>query len=301
LINTFLPPEQISILAGSSGVGKTTLVLQLLKASQDGDDFCGFAISSQWRIGIISADRGWSEYEETAKRVGTSLDGIKHVSLIDDLKIDLKAYGEDAFTLLCDKLIPQLLPLDLLIVDPLSGMLATDLGKYHKVSAKLLMLGRILKQYHLSALGLWHAAAARTDFTYRRPQDRINGSKSGILGFTATQMFLESAEERGEVGHPHHRWVIQSHHSEPRIVFLELGATGFAPSQNQILVGNVALPNQIVDFFAIGQDLETGFILSAFEPLGFSRRTIERTLQALTKDGRLTRSAQGVYHRPPLS
>src|SRR3990170_2740164 len=76
IIDTILPAREVSILAGASGAGKTTLVMQMLKSLQRNESVFGHVAQHHQRIGYIAADRNWKAYARLAATVGLDLSHI---------------------------------------------------------------------------------------------------------------------------------------------------------------------------------------------------------------------------------
>ena len=296
-----IPHEQVSILAGDSGVGKTTLLMQLLRAAQQGDTFCGFAFPSSWELAVISADRSWASIEETANRAGADLGQTHHRSLIDDTSISLPEFERNPLHLLCNDLIPSILPANLLLLDPLVMWLGVSILDAQRLAARLVRLSRLAKEHHLTIVGTAHAAAARTDYGYIRAQDRIAGSKGALLGFTSTQMFLDSPETTNKKSGSLFTWTIVSHHAAPRTLYLRRDEQGlFHPAPGQAVL-DATSEDRSVD--ALLLELAHGAtgastsadLLQACEMAGFSRATLYRALDRLVTKGDLARIAHGQY------
>lgn len=216
LIPSFLPVGEISILGGASGAGKTTILFQLIKALQRGDAaWFGMPLPRHCKVGLIAADRAWPSYERLAHDVGVDLGQLEWRSLVSDPQISLRTLKEDPLLLL-QQLMASLLPCDLIIVDPLIMFFGVDTNRYNLICAKAIELGRWTSKNNVTVLGTHHAVKARTDFGFKRPQDRISGS-SAIQAFTSTQSFLETALEAEDGTAALH---IFCHHAAPRSIKL---------------------------------------------------------------------------------
>ena len=222
LVEGILPRGEVSLLAGASGAGKTTLVMQLLRAIQRGEPLFQRRVKPGLRLGYIAADRSWESYQRLAATLDIDLAPLRVKTLIDDETINLDTF-EVAPMRVLKQLIGELLPLDLLVVDPLVVFLGVDTNKYHLNAAKLILLNRWCRQHSLTILGTHHASKARTDFSFKRPQDRINGS-GALLGFTSTQLFLAAPEETGS---EFTEWHIVSHHAPAAQILLVREGAGF--------------------------------------------------------------------------
>lgn len=239
-------------------------------------------------LGWICGDRSWASIEETAKRAGADLTPVKRVSLIDDAWVSMDRYEQNSFRVLLDSAIPKLLPLTHLIVDPLISWLGVPINDYQKVSSKLVQLGREALVKKITITATHHASKARTDYGFKRAQDRIAGS-TALLAFTSTQMFLESPEERGDKT-LYYTWTVCSHHDAPHTIFLTKNPHGlFEPAPDQPgLVANSAVAMTIwqalqpVGIELSGDDITDRVLQAGLET---SRATIFRALARMESEG----------------
>lgn len=242
LIEHILPKHEVSILAGASGAGKTTLIMQVLCNLQHNEPVFGHAIEEDLKIGYLAADRTWDAYARLAMQVGADLDRMVVRALIDDTSIDIENLERDSQGVMYNVLKSMVAEgCNLIVVDPLVVLLGSDINTYHIVAARMIRLNRFCKANQVTILGTHHATKARTDFSFKRPQDRISGS-SALLGFTSTQLFLASAQESGQ---EYTQWHIVSHHAAAEVINLERDknsglfvpidfTTGLVEKQNEV-------------------------------------------------------------------
>lgn len=193
-IASLTPVHELSLLAGASGAGKSTLLLQAVRCIQRGEPFFGLPTNPDLRIGYIAADRRWSSYEQTATRIGVDPDKLTVISIVDDPSINLSALNDQPMRVL-SAVLERLKPdAEFIIVDPLILFLGCDVRSYNQVAVRLIQINRWAASNRRTLLGTHHAAKARSDYSYKRPQDRISGS-AALLGYSSTQVFLEMPEE----------------------------------------------------------------------------------------------------------
>ena len=222
LVDGLLPEHEISILSGASGAGKSTFAAQLLAAIDAGEAaFFGQAISYPIRIGLVVADRSQRSYHELAVRVGLDTTRIQMRSLVDDRTINLGRLEGDSLSLLFD-IIHSFDAPHLVVVDPFVTFLGVDTNAYAKVAPRLIKVNRFCMDAHITLLGTHHATKARTDYTFKRPQDRVSGT-SALLGFTSTQLFLAAPDELGK---PWAEFVCVPHNRPPRTIRLGRDTVG---------------------------------------------------------------------------
>ena len=247
VIDGMLPQHETSILAGASGAGKSTLVAQALATIVNGEDaFFNRRISYPVRIGLIAADRSWRSYLELAARVGMNVAAIQAISIVDDRSVNVNRLESDSMGLLFE-LIQRFEAPDLVVVDPFVTFLGVDANNYSKVAPRLIRVNRFCNDHHVTLLGTHHATKARSDYTFKRAQDRVSGS-SALLGFTSTQLFLAAPEE---IGKPWAEFVIVPHNRPAETIRLGRDDAGRFIRYGDDAVGS-ALGDAILQFLARG-------------------------------------------------
>lgn len=229
IVRGILPRGEVSILSGASGAGKSTIIVQLLAAIQNGEDaFFNHRINHPVRVAYLAADRTWDSYAELAARAGLDPRQIQVRSVVDDLTINVDRLEHDSMRLLYD-LVSAFERPDLVVVDPMVVFLGVDPNKYNAVAPRLIKLGRWCKQHGFTILATHHATKARTDYSFKRPQDRISGS-SALLGFTSSQLFLSAADE---IGKPYSEFTAVNHNDPPETIRLARDTNGlFVPFED---------------------------------------------------------------------
>lgn len=313
------PARQVSLLAGSSGAGKTTLLFQLLAAWTANTHFAGF-YGPQPPYGFLTADRTTEAHRETAKGVGLPWLSLRVRSLVDDKSINLLDLENNPLELLFKLLTSIRHDLNpgpaFIVVDPLMVFLGVDLNKYNLVAARLIRLNRWAQDHDALVLGTHHASKPRTDWSFKRPQDRIAGS-GALLAYTSTQGFLAGPEECGDEQGPatHSEWTIVPHHSAAitvKVIRNELGlfeamdingnqetgvdASGVAMSMATLHPTMGALSKAAADIFSSIPDDQ--FVSRAeIVQLVASERSGDRALQELQDKGLVAKIAHGLYKK----
>jgi RecA-family ATPase len=292
LIPGLLPRHEVSILAGASGAGKTTLIMQALRSALRGESVFGHDAPDGLRIGYIAADRSWQSYKKTAAMVDLDLTKINARALIDDPTIDLKRFEEAPIEEL-EHLIASLLPCDLIVVDPLVVFLGVDTNKYHLNAARLIRLNKLCQANHVSILGTHHATKARSDYGFKRAQDRISGT-SALLGFTSTQLFLAAPDETGR-DDGFAEWHIISHHAPKKIILLSRDDNGQFKYEGLESTEPTALGDRLIGWMSeVGEPVTTGDILNHFSDSAHPKK-VQRLLRDLKTAGVIKTEERGVY------
>jgi len=187
LVHALLPRNQISILAGASGVGKSTLILQLLGMIQRGEPLPGgHDYQPGMRVAFIKADRNTDELVDAALDCRCDITQMHVEGLVGQgfgQRIRLNSKG------LLMELLARCLPCDVVVIDPLVALFGDDPRMYNKMFGHLVELADWCAENSVTIWGTHHTVKARTDFGFKRPQDQISGS-SALLGFSSTQMIL---------------------------------------------------------------------------------------------------------------
>ena len=289
IISSILPDKEVSILAGASGAGKTTLIMQALAAMQQGKEVFGHECQPGLRLGYIAADRSWRSYQRTAELSSLDLGSIKVRALIDDPAIDLANFEKSPLDEL-ERLIASMLPLDLVAVDPLVVFLGVDTNKYHLSAARLIRLNKACLANNITILGTHHATKARSDYSFKRPQDRISGT-SALLGFTSSQLFLAAPEETSREDGFYEFHVI-SHHAAPKVILLSREGGRFRhEGTEETSYVSTSPTNQLMNLLKNGP-LKREDILSS---VSGSRATIDRLLASALAAKVIERGQYGHY------
>lgn len=287
LVVGMLPRHEVSIISGASGAGKTSLIFQLLADMQQNRPFLGtFGVPSPYpQVGYIAADRGGDSLDIWAEKTGVDLSVIKFRSIVTDDTIDIRKLEKESFRMLQD-LISSMTPLDLIIIDPMIIFLGGDTKNYTHNAMRLIQLNRIAHLNKLTILGTHHAVKARTDYGYKRPQDRISGT-GAFLGYTSTQMFLDTPEESGL---DHHTFHVISHTAAG--IEIPLTRTDIGTFQPSDVKEAGQIQEQILHICSQGM-VPRGTVITMMSEC--PPRTVDFHLHRLVEEGRLRKEGFGKY------
>lgn len=287
LIRGILPAHEVSILSGASGAGKTTLIMQLVAAIVRGETtFFGHEIRQPIRVAYIAADRTWDSYRELANRIGLDLTRLQARSIVDDTTIDVVRLERDPMDLL-HMMISSFDSPTLVVVDPMVLFLGVDPNRYHQVAPRLIRMGRWCRQNRFTMLATHHATKARTDYSFKRPQDRISGS-SALLGFTSSQLFLSSPEE---IGKPYSEFTAVNHNAPPEAIRLERDERGlFVPHTDDGI--NQHLASSVLGALSKAPLAKKAQLMSMTR---IDRSTLDAILDHFVGEGTLSVSSRGEY------
>lgn len=288
LVKGLLPRGEVSFLSGASGAGKSTLIAQLLATIVNGEDtFMGHQINHPIRIAYIAADRTWDSYAELAERAQLDTSRLQIRSLVDDTSIDITMLEWQSMRLL-KSLIDSFDHPDLIVVDPMVVFLGVDPNKYNAVAPRLIQMGRWCKEGGFTILATHHATKARSDYSFKRPQDRISGS-SALLGFTSSQLFLSAADE---IGKPYSEFTAVNHNDPPESIKLGRNDVGlFVPFNEQQV--SAAMAAQVLSAV---QNVSSPTRARLQTETRIDGEILDDTLDYLVACGRIRPNAKGEFH-----
>ncbi len=213
-----LPPVlskcTLNLLAGASGVGKTSLIAYMASCLIHGVPLFDRQPTAIPKVAYIGADRPWTGDTELWFNA-YGIPDIAHYSLIEDDGFEMSRFllpksGMHAsiFADILDGL--ELPPGSVVFADPIAMFIGGDQNHYIRVATGCVNLYKVIRKRQLCVVGVDHSSKQKgdSDSRYTRLQDRISGSMAK-LGYTATQMYLAGPEEMNEDCHtflwnPHH-------------------------------------------------------------------------------------------------
>lgn len=273
-------------------------MMQALKAFENGEEsWMGKRLNYGARWGYLANDHAWKLYEDTANRIQLNINGIPHISLMDDESIDLEKFRTNPLTLL-EELLTRLVDqgANAIVCDTLVSWFGGDIRNYNLPAYALLRLGRWCRKHNATILGMHHATKARSDYTFKRAQDRISGSMS-LLGFSSTQLCLLPPEETGEATAQFH---IIAHNAPPLMIPLSKREGLFVPfiaGQEEVVLTPVeeAIMRSVLEEGA--NATVTRNAISAKIP-GISAASLDRHLKRLVNLRKLEKVRHGEYRVP---
>jgi hypothetical protein len=150
------------------------------------------------RVHYVVADRAEADIYQHLKRLDVSDSRLDVYSVIDDLTFPIEWFidGRVAFRRMCERVKP--VDGSLLILDTLPPFTSGNLIGYRDVMISLMELQREAKARNITILGVHHAGKSRTDYAFKRAQDRISGSNA-FIGYSGTQVVMIEGIESDEV------------------------------------------------------------------------------------------------------
>lgn len=194
-----IPFGSVTIFAGATGSGKTTMAVPWIESWLHGGTICGYPTSAPTRLVWITADRPADETAEWFERQGLDTSEFTCYSILDDRDfpahlLKLPSTVGQAFDYCLSKTNPP--PGSLVIFDPLTPLFVMgDGNKARDVALTLFYYTRrcIERQMSLICTGHFGKQKGKQDDRYARPQDRIAGSNA-FGGYSSTQIYLLDPE-----------------------------------------------------------------------------------------------------------
>lgn len=172
LIDGVLPANEVHLLGGSSGSGKTTFTFQVFLAQwQKGEAFFGHE-SHPVPYVYVSLDRSRSSVTRTLERLGLE----KEITRV----VCQEEVPEEVLTVeLVVKAAIRAYPDSKLVIIEGFQLLAGEKGNgYTSVGKVLKKAARLCSQHHLTVLGVCHSPKMKLDEGFQHPREMIMGSVS---------------------------------------------------------------------------------------------------------------------------
>jgi hypothetical protein len=189
---TLFPRKRVHLIGGTSGAGKTSLLLQWLDAWKKGRSALGFREDIP-ELAWISYDRGKEDFQETCARLNVNPKDFNFYAppantFSNALKADLASWLDR----------PEFKGAKLLIIEGIQ--VKTPQGKINDmttVATFMRGLGEFCEQRDLTIIGTIHAAKTHEGDRYTNPRQRLAGSVAWA-GFASTVIIIEEAQEEAE-------------------------------------------------------------------------------------------------------
>ena len=165
----WFPLGSPSLVGGSSGTNKSTLMLQLLYAQKRGEDFLGHTTNGRPHLTIM-ADRGESSHRRTVDRVG-----------LTEADIPTKFLGVSTGLAALQEIVNRIEesdPLPQIVFIEGVDVLVEDANKKQFVAPFLSGLQKIAHHYHLAIVGSTGAPKAKVGEGYIAKRDNISGTEA---------------------------------------------------------------------------------------------------------------------------
>jgi AAA domain-containing protein len=287
LIDQILPSREVHIIAGPSGAGKTTWILQTLVLDwQHGREVLGFkSFPVPWLY--VSSDRSRKSVAATLKRMSIPESALRFVSAVDAGCHNIEKVIE-----LAEKLSPR--P-EFLYIDGILNLLPDKVhpNDNKSVSKWLSDQTRRCDTDNRTLMGSLHSPKMKSDEWYDNPRQRISGGASWA-GFADTVILVEPVSPDDESQSHHRRLLVLPRNAKQIVKNLAFN------DQGRLVESDEVLNDDLIYAFIIGIKPGDTFrmerVLTIFDGT-MSRPTIYKMLEKYIQSGAIERVSQGVYKR----
>lgn len=165
-----MPAREVSLVAGSSGVGKTKLIIQIVQALETGTEIFGRA-TRQTSCLYVACDRGTDSFKRSLDGYGLAYSAFAWASERD---IPRAAARTRPYQIMKWAAVrhPEA---RLVVLDGLSG-LVPDFCNYHEVAVMFREVQALCQDQNQTILGTVHATKVKTLDKICNPRERVVGS-----------------------------------------------------------------------------------------------------------------------------
>lgn len=290
-----IPFGTVTLFAGASGAGKSTMLDEWLVRWRDGRTICGHQTNKPTALYLLIADRTWADdHQDWFRKLGWP--DIPYYAIAEDPALPV-AYRDPAaahrFLLYClDKLKP--IPGSHVVVDPITPLfIAGNPNDQRPVAWTLLDMGRICttRQINITCTAYFGKQKADKTQQYTRPIDRIAGS-GAFAGYSHCQVYITEPEP----DQPYHTLGWKPRHApEGEFKFTRQPSTGlFVPFELYAELDRLEAVLACVP----DEPTKTSLILHRVHTkLGLSEKRAEFYLRQLKSQGRIVRVGHGLLQR----
>lgn len=286
LIDGILPANEVHLLGGSSGSGKTTFMFQVLLAEwQQGNPIFDH-VSRPVPYVYISLDRSRSSVARTLDRLKLT-DSITRLVCQEDIPEESMTVG----TVLKDAL--KLFPDSKLVIIEGFQLLAGDgTGKYNSVARTLKKAARLCSQYHLTIIGICHSPKMKIDESFQHPREMLLGSVSWGA-YSDTVITLNLDEMTGIIAvYVMPRNAAAEHHE------LKFGVNGIL--EPFVRTGKQGQIIQRIHSLSTGRPITRAEIIQWGKAVSISVRTCDAAITLCLENNFLDTIGVGVYERTQI-
>lgn len=289
LIDGMIPANQVHLLAGPSGGGKTTLAFQMLSAMIKGEPFLG-RWTRKVKVAYVSGDRPAESVLETQDRCGVTFPIFSAV--------DENLVGEDLLT----KIFPRLTAIcngerpDVIYIDGFTAFVPGGfLNNYAIVAKWLASLQRYARKMRITIIGACHATKTKEGEKFTNPRQRIAGSVAWA-GFSETVLIIEPLDD-DKAKDKRIVHILPRNHAEENMI-LKFNAEGRLTLPDKVVHQETLtafIMEGLLDKFKLGDEVVYSTYRDEAMGKGISLRTFNRWLAKTVELGTLVKTGKGVY------
>ena len=192
IIDELMPTQEVHLIAGPSGAGKTTFLFQMLADIQKGEPIFGYP-SHPVSIAYIACDRSLKGIHRTLARIGIT-PNFPVYSLFTSPEFANPGHQTPLGMLTQLKALHP--DVQLIVIDAI-GLLLDDSNGYGKTGAFITSMVRLVVANNQTILGTHHSPKQKSDSRYSAARQRLSGYSS--WAGCASLIILVEPEEEGDV------------------------------------------------------------------------------------------------------
>jgi RecA-family ATPase len=298
LIKDILPANELHIVAGPSGAGKTRWLAQAFEQWSKGQPVQGHESYPRPFV-YVCRDRGNEDMEETLRGVGVDLVAFPYYSLLD---AETKVETVEELIVSLQERRPEL---KVFIIDGLA-MMAPDNFRgidYQSVSKFACALSRLCHKKEITIIAVMHSPKQHSNERYDNPRQRVSGSVAWAA--IANTIFLVEPFSDTDKNQRHRRTLLilprNAAEESHDIMFDKSGRLVDVPAdpkEEQDIKITVSAMDGWLELLPAGAELKMDDLLDAAEDKGISRRSIFRWVESCLERGKLLRVGRGRYQKP---
>lgn len=287
LVDRIYPAEEVHLIGGPSGAGKTTMVFQMLEDLSHGRPIFDQP-SHPTPFCYIACDRSLPSVKETVARVNPKFPHpLNLISLVNSPSIPRTMAG------IVSHILSRTPDCKLFVLDGIHSLCPKGkINDYDVVSSFLIDSTHICQSKHVTCLDMGHAAKVKEHEAFRNPRHSFLGSVAWG-GFSDTMLLIDPLKP-------------EDPSDSTRNIFLLPRNDAGQLLQYEYRDGRLALcGNDIAEFIldnwfnslAVGKTVMTSEIEAQGKSLKLSRATVHRWLKDAAASGKLLKAGHGVYQK----
>lgn len=289
VVDPIFPVKTVNLIAGASGVGKNTLMLQIQEEWTAARLVFGYP-STPAPFCFVACDQPLATLRDQMRQLGIDPADVPHISLTACTKRDDR--NLESALQFARGVRPQA---KVLFIDGFASLCSGRINDAKDVTNFLIDASRFCQEENVTIIGTVPSSKAREGEGYTSPRDRIAGSVMWSAG-AHTKIVIEQTHAN-RVSDPFRTVFLYARGLPPRTMQYQFDADGHLLYRND---GEV-LPS--LDAWLAsrqpGDTIHSADLLEAARANGISRSALYRWLEDQTTLGTLIRLERGTYQVPP--
>jgi RecA/RadA recombinase len=284
-LESLFPTGQVSLICGPSGVGKTTLVMQLLADIVAHKPVLGYnSYPTNLPLCYLAMTRPNDATRATLQRLRIPPSDIPYMSVIDD-HIPLEPAQ------VIERVLSRVANCKLLVLDPIMAFVRENNAGYGTIAGILRELTSAAAASKMIILGIGGHSKVKQGEGYAAPRERFAGSIAWS-DCTSTMILLEP-HEAAKPANPSRTLTILTPNNAPETTEYRFAESGYL-SQMSDGLGDYVM-DEWLRVQPIGTELLTATMLGVASSNAMPRRSFFRWLEIQQENNLLAKRGRGVY------